>query len=149
VTERSKPCGKQKTGVCKQCKKEALRICRSKYPVEKETYKKKQEEYKKQRKLLQRVKREHYLKLYNIVNREKRLAYTKVQIAIKEGSLPRVWTLSCEDCGANATEYHHEDYTKPLEVVALCKSCHRKRHNVDTSVQHPADKSLGEERILI
>ena len=35
----------------------------------------------------------------------------------------------CEDCNINpATHRHHEDYTKPLEVVLLCTDCHRKRH---------------------
>ena len=30
----------------------------------------------------------------------------------------------CAKCGEIATERHHEDYNKPLEVIFLCKSCH-------------------------
>jgi len=34
----------------------------------------------------------------------------------------------CQDCGTNlAIERHHEDYSKPLGVVFLCKECHTKR----------------------
>lgn len=37
----------------------------------------------------------------------------------------------CEVCGRNKCQIvgHHEDYTKPLEVIWCCKSCHYKFHN--------------------
>ena len=34
----------------------------------------------------------------------------------------------CEDCGSEDVEMHHEDYTKPLHVNWLCRSCHMARH---------------------
>jgi len=35
----------------------------------------------------------------------------------------------CEICKVNkATEKHHPDYAKPLEVMFLCLSCHKKIH---------------------
>jgi hypothetical protein len=35
----------------------------------------------------------------------------------------------CEQCGDSAaTQAHHEDYGRPLEVVWLCPSCHAHRH---------------------
>ncbi len=35
----------------------------------------------------------------------------------------------CANCATTERiEAHHEDYYKPLEVVWLCFSCHRKRH---------------------
>lgn len=34
----------------------------------------------------------------------------------------------CRDCGADKVHGHHPDYSKPLEVVWLCPSCHSKEH---------------------
>ena len=78
-------------------------------------------------------------KNYRENNKHKAQAHSIVWCAIERGDLPRADTQICIDCGCNATEYHHEDYTKPLEVLALCRPCHRKRHLGDSSVQHPAD----------
>lgn len=49
-----------------------------------------------------------------------------VKGAIKTGTL--IKPSSCIRCNNVdiAIEGHHEDYTKPLEVVWLCRSCHRK-----------------------
>jgi len=49
----------------------------------------------------------------------------EVQRAIKAGRMQR---LPCEVCAATPTEAHHEDYSKPLDVVFLCKKHHTKRH---------------------
>ena len=52
-----------------------------------------------------------------------------VNRAIKNGVLikPSV----CENCGKECSpEGHHEDYSMPLEVVWLCKSCHLELHKV-------------------
>ena len=35
---------------------------------------------------------------------------------------------SCEECGAEKSQMHHEDYSKPLEVNWLCRGCHLERH---------------------
>jgi hypothetical protein len=36
---------------------------------------------------------------------------------------------SCSDCGVVCTPHgHHEDYSKPLDVVWVCVSCHVARH---------------------
>jgi hypothetical protein len=36
----------------------------------------------------------------------------------------------CQDCGATGIRIHghHEDYSKPLEVVWVCNACHGVRH---------------------
>jgi len=41
----------------------------------------------------------------------------------------------CQDCGARKQKReihgHHEDYTKPLEVIWVCIDCHWKRHKAE------------------
>ena len=54
-----------------------------------------------------------------------------IRAAVTRGDLPRVATCDCIDCGIQAVDYHHEDYSKPLEVEPLCRMCHIKRHNPD------------------
>lgn len=34
----------------------------------------------------------------------------------------------CEECGEPDSEMHHPDYSKPLEVVWLCRPCHHALH---------------------
>lgn len=34
----------------------------------------------------------------------------------------------CERCNAPDALAHHEDYSKPLEIMWLCPSCHMQRH---------------------
>ena len=34
----------------------------------------------------------------------------------------------CELCDSPATDRHHDDYSKPLEVRHLCRSCHMNLH---------------------
>lgn len=57
---------------------------------------------------------------------ERDRARKMVYRAIKAGELVRG---SCADCGATEkTHAHHEDYARPLDVIWLCRSCHRARH---------------------
>lgn len=35
----------------------------------------------------------------------------------------------CSECGNGNVVAHHEDYSKPLEIVWLCKSHHSERHH--------------------
>lgn len=48
-------------------------------------------------------------------------AYRIVFVAVRNGSLKRK---SCVECGKKKTEAHHRDYTKPLDVMWLCKQHH-------------------------
>ncbi len=52
-------------------------------------------------------------------------ATTKVSNAIRDKRLHR---RPCAKCGNLSVEAHHEDYSKPLEVVWLCKKHHMERH---------------------
>ena len=61
---------------------------------------------------------------YRMLNQEKIMAHSKVGYAIKTGILiPE----PCK-CGKTKVHGHHEDYSKPLEVVWLCSRCHSQRH---------------------
>ena len=45
--------------------------------------------------------------------------------AVKEGTLIR---LPCQACGVKKVMGHHPDYTKPLEVIWLCREHHVEEH---------------------
>lgn len=40
----------------------------------------------------------------------------------------------CKTCGSSKSEMHHSDYSKPLEVTWLCRSCHLKEHAIISSL---------------
>lgn len=61
---------------------------------------------------------------------EAKNAYRLLQRALWHRHIARPET--CEQCGARP-EYdrlqgHHDDYTKPLDVRWLCRSCHGRHH---------------------
>ena len=63
---------------------------------------------------------------YRSQNPKKYEANYKVSNAIRDGILIRG---VCEVCGNTRVHAHHEDYSKPLDVVWLCPTHHRERHN--------------------
>ncbi len=46
--------------------------------------------------------------------------------AIQKGLMLRQ---PCSECGDAKSHGHHEDYSKPLEVIWLCQKHHRRRHS--------------------
>lgn len=63
---------------------------------------------------------------YRMKNRHKARAHDLVRRALARGELI---SQPCERCGATEqVDAHHEDYTKPLDVVWLCRQCHAQRH---------------------
>ena len=51
--------------------------------------------------------------------------------AIQHGELPRPQTQACVPCGGQAADYHHHAGYAPedrLNVVPVCRSCHRQVH---------------------
>jgi len=55
----------------------------------------------------------------------KRKAQVMVANAIRDGKLIRE---SCENCGGEPTQAHHDDYSKPLNIRWLCRDCHTEEH---------------------
>lgn len=72
--------------------------------------------------------RRERLRCYKKRNPERVLAHKIVYRALRDGTL---LSGPCVLCGALQSEAHHPDYSKPLEVVWLCRSCHRKLHAKD------------------
>lgn len=59
-------------------------------------------------------------------------AVAKVHAAIRAGSIARLdGSVPCVDCGAPAAQYEHRDYSKPLAVDPVCRSCNIKRGPVE------------------
>lgn len=67
-------------------------------------------------------------------NPEKNAARRKLSDAIRRG---RLIPKPCEKCGILPSEGHHTDYTKPLDVMWLCK-----RHHVEIHVKEREQKLL-------
>lgn len=63
----------------------------------------------------------------------RRVAGAAVCAAVRDGSLKRA---PCVVCGKERSEAHHEDYSRPLDVVWMCRPHHRRR-----------DQELKEERL--
>lgn len=43
----------------------------------------------------------------------------------------------CSVCNNSMAEGHHEDYTKPLQVIWYCRECHLKYHKKRPDVETP------------
>jgi ribosomal protein S27AE len=52
-------------------------------------------------------------------------ANAAVNRAVRSG---KIKPQSCERCGIEKAFAHHEDYSKPLDVIWLCQPCHKTRH---------------------
>jgi hypothetical protein len=81
---------------------------------------------KKEKKLVSYGEISMYQKFWLAENRLKKKAHQAVSYAVQKGKLVRQ---PCERCGTNENVVaHHEDYSKPLDVVWLCKYHHKERH---------------------
>ncbi|NIS16363.1 MAG: hypothetical protein GWN96_09075 [candidate division Zixibacteria bacterium] len=61
---------------------------------------------------------------------DRKKAYKIYGEALRDGTLARAD--KCEHCNKSDTAIygHHEDYNKPIDVIWLCGSCHRKCHTM-------------------
>lgn len=66
-------------------------------------------------------------------NSPKRRAKSFVNWAVRRGKIPHISQRTCEDCGRQAENYHHESYKREhwLMVTPLCIPCHKKRHAIE------------------
>ena len=76
---------------------------------------------------LHREERHEYRKKWRKDNRSVHRAYSAVWNAILKGTLIR--PEFCSRCGeVTKVQGHHRDYSKPLDVVWLCRGCHEIVH---------------------
>ncbi len=60
-------------------------------------------------------------------NKERRSAHITLRAGMRSGKVTRPKT--CERCGDEKKLHgHHEDYSRPLDVMWLCHDCHGARH---------------------
>lgn len=67
-----------------------------------------------------------YVNRFRAANPEKASAHDAVHYALRTGKLARPDV--CERCACRPTEplhAHHDDYSRPLAVVFVCRPCHR------------------------
>lgn len=91
-----------------------------------EEYREYYREYRKKN----REKLRDYNRLYNREWRlrnglEKDRVRSETNRALKTGAITKK---PCEVCGGIKVQAHHEDYSKPLEVIWLCTVHHKERH---------------------
>lgn len=70
-----------------------------------------------------------YARKYRAENPRKRSAHRKVEVAIRTGRMTRK---PCGMCGNVNSQAHHDDYSKPLDVIWLCPQHHKQRHKILT-----------------
>ncbi len=131
--------------LCKKCSYE-------KYPYEKRKeyfknrYKNNRERIIKEHREY-RIKNAEKIKIYgkkyyenNIMEkREKQRIYRKEHKEERRAQLIALRkvpiTSACSNCGGNKNlERHHPDYSKPLEIIILCKRCHKRLHEFQKQV---------------
>lgn len=66
-------------------------------------------------------KRTEYLKRWREKFPEKARAHGQFRRALRHGVISRK---PCEVCGDQKVHGHHEDYSRPLDVIWLCVRCH-------------------------
>lgn len=76
-----------------------------------------------------KTKGKQYSDTYNkkIYGSDMELAKRKVYIAVRSGFLSKASTHICADCGKQAFCYDHRDYSQPLKVEPVCRTCNQKR----------------------
>lgn len=63
---------------------------------------------------------------WDIKNKNGYIARYTVHNAVRDGRMKR---MPCQKCGAtDRINAHHEDYSKPLDVIWLCSRCHHRYH---------------------
>jgi hypothetical protein len=77
-----------------------------------------------------RERRKHW-NLRDTRTPEQKRVHATFQNAVRVGKLVRPET--CQKCGAGCVpDGHHKDYARPLDVLWLCRACHKAEHVLDS-----------------
>ena len=109
-------------GKCKDCTKKDV-LTRSRQNPEKiRAYEKNRSQTEKRKE-----SRRFYVKKYRKEHPERIAINLRVGRAIKSGKI--IKPECCSICGKKGqTIAHHHDYSKPLNVIFVCQSCHKRIH---------------------
>lgn len=107
-------------GKCKDCTKEDMRVHRIKNPRPREYDRERYRNDPKRRKAAAENARR-----WNRRNPEGYRAHYLTSNAIRDGRLKRQ---PCKKCGNKKSHAHHEDYSRPLDIMWLCPICHQQKH---------------------
>ena len=83
---------------------------------------------------------------YHTSNPDKIAGKKAVKQAIQQSILPSLHTQACAACGGQATDYHHHAGYAPenqLDVIALCRSCHKLAHARASAIDDSSSKTAG------
>lgn len=112
---------KTKDGIihkCKECTKEYI----------KNLWTRKENDKKREQTEKRRLWKKQYIKKFYEENPEKRKAQLKVSNFLRfNKDFKRNKCIVCEK--ESLIHYHHFDYTKPMEIIPCCPSCHYKFHH--------------------
>lgn len=75
------------------------------------------------KKVLQKIKEKWAIN--NPLKRKTQIIFAN---AVKSGKIKRE---KCKFCKNEKTHGHHYDYSKPMDVIWLCRSCHAKFHYIE------------------
>lgn len=78
------------------------------------------------------------IKKWEAKHPERKRASTAVGNAVRDGRLKK---LPCLVCGDENVDGHHPDYSRPLDVVWLCRTHHSEAHEI-ARIQKPAPTSI-------
>jgi hypothetical protein len=77
----------------------------------------------------------HKNKVYRVLHHAELYARGVLLRAVRKGDVVRPCT--CSLCGIECVpDGHHEDYSKPLDVIWVCKTCHRRLDSALVSGAH-------------
>lgn len=113
----------KRDGRCSVCRECSVKEKSAKYYEDPSKFSRYRREYSQRpERIAARVESE---KRQRAASPEKFKARIAVNNAIARGKMER---LPCRDCGDPNSHAHHHDYSKPLDVVFLCRACHAAEH---------------------